>query len=114
METISVRDDEVELYKVLPETETSGTAYDYYLKFGGFDEELYYILECCTRQNADPDKLVELCRDIVDTRQKSMLDQFYNKLEPNEITVDLEDILYNTNEQFPDSSSGVYEFKSVD
>lgn len=112
METTNVRDDEVALFKVLPDSETSGTAYDYYLKFNGFDEELYYILELATRQNADPDTIIELCREVVDTRQKQMLDNFYNKLDPNEMLLDTDDIIgYTINGV---SCPDLYELKSSD
>lgn len=47
--------DDICLFEILPEDLTSGTAYDYYQKFPGFDEEIYYLLQFATRNDAEKD-----------------------------------------------------------
>jgi hypothetical protein len=73
------RADEVNLFYCLPEDVTSGTAYDYYAQFPGFDEEVYYLLEVTTRENADANEVVSQCANIVEERNKQMLDSFGGK-----------------------------------
>ena len=91
METISSREDEVLLFDVLPETHTGGTSYDYYRQFPNFDEELYYLLECATRQNADPEAIINVCREVQQERNQKLLDKFNNTpSDPSEILLDLE------------------------
>lgn len=69
--------DEVSLFDVLPSTATEGTAYHYLQMFGdGMFEEMYYILECMHRQNADPEKVIEACREIVQERNSQILKKF--------------------------------------
>lgn len=68
--------DEVSLFNVLPKSETDGTAFDYYLKFPFFDEEIYYVLQCTTKEDSDPARVVSICKDIVDSRNKELLRNF--------------------------------------
>ena len=94
-EVISVRPDEILLFDVLPENYTSGTSYDYYRQFPGLNEEIYYLLECATRQNADPDAIVKACKEVVEERNKQLIEKFNNtRSDPYEMEMDLEDISY--------------------
>lgn len=98
METISSREDEVLLFDVLPESCTGGTSYDYYLHFPNFDEEFYYLLECATLQNADPEAIIKICREVQQERNQKLLDKFnHAPTDPSEILLDLEadEINYN-------------------
>ena len=91
------RPSEVLLFDVIPEEDTAGTAYDYARQFPGMPEELYYLLECATRENADPDKVVQACREVLDERNEELLNSFG---EPNE-TLNIEEILnYEQNSDF--------------
>lgn len=86
---ISEREDEILLFDALPGSITDGTSYDYYTKYPMFDEEQYYILECATRNNADPDRLVAMCRDIQQERNRMLIEMFENKpTNPYDIEID--------------------------
>lgn len=71
--------DEVSLFDCLPQQVTEGTAYDFYTKFPWFDEEIYYLLELSTRENADPKEVVSQCNNIVDERNQQLLESFCGK-----------------------------------
>lgn len=73
------RVDEVSLYDCLPLDVTSGTAFDYYTNFPWFDEEVYYLLEVATRENADKDEVVKQCAELADERNRQLLDSFGGK-----------------------------------
>lgn len=70
------RADEVNLFHCMSSEETFGTAYDYLLKFPGFDSEIYFLLQCATRGDADPDDVIAMCQDMVDIRQEELLSSF--------------------------------------
>ena len=92
------REDEVNLYDCLPHSITYGTSYYYYQLFGGFDEEMYYLLECSTLNNADSDEMIERCREIVSMRNKLLMDNFEKRSNPYEFEMPIEDIMYNKEE----------------
>lgn len=98
METIDSRDDEVLVFDVLPHAYTDGTSYDYYRNYPRMDEELYYLLECATLNNADPEEIIKICKEVQQERNKILLDRFENKLNPNEVEIDLDcdELNYNT------------------
>lgn len=92
------RADEVMLFDIIPKEDTAGTAYDYARQFPGLHEELYYLLECATRQNADPEKVVQACREVVEERNQELLNSFEGAPpgEANE-TLDIDQFLYEQN-----------------
>lgn len=79
--------DEVSVYSVLPEDMTEGTAFHYSLLFPNLEEEMYYLLEMSHRQNADPDAVIALCREIVLERNKEVLAKFESKEQSEEIDI---------------------------
>lgn len=81
LELISERDDEVPLFCVLPDEYTTGTSYEYYRNFPHLDEEVYYLLECATRQNADPEEVIEKCKQVQRERNEMLLSCFNNTLD---------------------------------
>jgi hypothetical protein len=68
--------DEVLLFDVLPSDLTDGTAYHYYQEFPWFDEEVYYLLQNATRNDMPSDQCIELCQEIVDNKNKALLENF--------------------------------------
>jgi hypothetical protein len=105
-EVISERNDEVFVFNVLPEFCTRNTSMDYFRKFPYFDEEIYYILECASLENADTTELVKTCQDIVDKRNKELLAKLDNSRKPNEIDVSLEDDFMFYVAKYDDSCAG--------
>lgn len=96
IEILSERDDEVDLFKVLPESATSGTSYEYYQDYPLFPEEIYYLLECASRENADPEEVIQMCRAIMQERNKELYDKFNNTPDvPNEMKIELEELDYS-------------------
>lgn len=83
------------MFDVVPDKYTSGTSYDYYRNFPMFDEELYYILECATRQNAEPEDLMNSCRELKAERDALLLQRFENTRRPDELEIDLEEFKYD-------------------
>ena len=98
------REDEVNLYDCLPHSITFGTSYDYYCRFPYFDEPYYYLLECSTLNNADPDEMIERCREIVSMRNKYLMDNFEKSSNPYEYELPIEDIMYNKEEHVVSST----------
>ena len=100
------REDEVNLYDCLPHSITYGTSYYYYQLFGGFDEEMYYLLECSTLNNADSDEMIERCREIVSMRNKLLMDNFEKRSNPYEFEMDINsyEITYNKEHEFSSPS----------
>ena len=96
METISESPCEIDLFNCLPAQGTAGTAYDDFTKFGGFCEEIYYLLEVSTRENADPDEVVKVSQDTVDQRNQALIYNFENKLEVGEVLIPLEELSFDT------------------
>ena len=92
VETIAERDDEIMLFDVLPENYTRGTSYDYYRNFPNLNEEMFYILECATLQNADPEAVLKACKEVLQERNELLLERFNSAREPGEIEIDLEDL----------------------
>ena len=90
-EILSERDDEILLFDALPASITDGTSYDYFTKYDGFDEEIYYMLECATKRNADPEKLIEMCREVQQERNRMLIERFENKLDPFEVEIEMND-----------------------
>lgn len=90
--------DEVSLFNVLPSELTDGTAYHYYQEFPFFDEEVYYLLQNATRNDAPTDACVEMCKEIVDSRNKTILENF-GGAEINECEVILD---YNADPNLPE------------
>jgi hypothetical protein len=99
------REDEVNLYDCLPHSITFGTSYDYYCKYPMFDEWMYYLLECSTLNNADPDEVIERCREIASMRNKLLMDNFEKGSNPYEYELPIEDIMYNKEEHVISSPS---------
>ena len=89
------REDEVNLYDCLPHSITFGTSYDYYCKFPMFDEEMFYLLECSTLNNAEPDEVIQRCREIASMRNKYILDNFEKSSNPYEMEIDISELDYN-------------------
>lgn len=84
IEIITESSCEVDTYKILPKDMTDHTARWYYEHLGdGFDEEIYYLLECCSREPEKANEIVRLCQYIVDERQSQQLENF-GKNEPTE------------------------------
>ena len=93
VEVITERDDQVLLFDVLPELYTGGTSYDYYRHYPGFPEELYYMLECITLENADPEAILKACKEVMMERNELLLQKFNNtRSDPHEMEIDLEDL----------------------
>ena len=100
-------DTQVKLYNCLSLQETEFTSYDYFLKYPRFDEEVYYMLECASRENADPAEIVSVSQYTLEQRNKALVDNFENKLQIGEVLVNLdEDLNYKINDQ---SSGGLLE-----
>lgn len=98
-EVISERDDEVLIFDVLPDHHTAGTSYDYYRQFPNMDEELYYMLECATRQNSDPEEIIRMCKEVQAQRNEMLLQRFDNtRTDPDEIEIDFNDLDYGIND----------------
>jgi hypothetical protein len=95
MEEIHSREDQVLIFDILPSLYTDGTSYDYLRKFPMFDEEFYYLMECATRQNADPEDVIKLCREVQQERNRQLLDNFEKKTNPNELMIELCDLDYS-------------------
>lgn len=89
MEILNEREDEVMVFDILPEIYTGGTSYDYYRSFPLFDEEFYYMLECATRNNADPEEIIRVCQEVHKERNQRLLGKFGGK-NVNEIDIDLD------------------------
>ena len=68
--------DEIPLFAVLPSDITDGTAYDYFERFPFMNEEIYFLLQCGTRDDMSRDACVKLCQEIVDERNKTVLENF--------------------------------------
>lgn len=98
LEATNPIDDEVCLYDVLSQSATEGTAYHYYEMVGdGLFEEMYYLLELSHRQNANPEQVIALCREIVQERNKEILRKFDEKTDNSE-TINIDELSYkNTN-----------------
>lgn len=104
-EIMSEQPDEINIFDALPLQETAGTAYDYLMKFPYFDDEIFYLLECATRENANPDEVIKQCKEIVDQRQKYILDNFEKRDNPDELFIPFEKFSYQPlkdDEQGPD------------
>lgn len=64
-----------------------------------FDEEVYYMLECASRVNADPEAVVKMCQEIQQERNKQLLLKFDNaRSDPDELDIDFIDLDYSVNE----------------
>ena len=96
METISESPCEIDLFNCLPAQDTAGTAYDYFTKFSGFCEEVYYLLEVATRESADPDEVVKVSQEVTDQRSQALVYNFENKLETDEVLIPLEELSFDT------------------
>ena len=96
-------DTQVNLYNCLSLQETEFTSYDYYVKFPQFHgEEIYYLLECATRENADPAEVVRVSQETVDQRNKALLDNFENKLQLGEVLIGLDELSFGTTSDLQD------------
>lgn len=73
---VSERVEEVDLYKLLPHSETFGTSYYYLQEYPNMFTEFYFLLECATLNNADPEAVVKMCQEIVEKRNSELLDNF--------------------------------------
>lgn len=104
LEFTNERQDEVFVYNIMPVQETLGTSYDYLTKFRGFEEEVYYMLECATRENADPEDVVKLCQHVVDERNQALLEKWGKRTNPYELEVPEEKIDYTINDDFSSAS----------
>ena len=82
------------LFFCLPDSETAGTARDYYLKFPGLEEELCYLLQLATRQDADEQEIIQKCRELVQTRSEELWNNFGTGTLSNEVEIDPEKIDY--------------------
>lgn len=80
-------------FSVLPEPLTQGTAYHYSTLFPGMFEELYYLLQCATKQDIPKKVAVKVCREVLDERNNSLLKDFVSTRKPNEILIPTEEIL---------------------
>lgn len=93
-----IRPTEMSLFEVLSHDDTDGTAYDYSLKFPNtFFEEVYYILECATRQNAEPAQIVSMCQDIIEERNAKLIKMVDNESKGVEIECDPSLVEYDIN-----------------
>lgn len=100
LDIVSERVEDVDLFNCLPAQDTTGTSYDYFVKFPNFDEELYYMLECATRENADPEEVVKVCQEVLDARNNFLVNKFENTRGPYEQELLLEEILeYKINDE---------------
>lgn len=98
METITERDDNILIFDILSDQHTAGTSYDYYKHFPNFDEEMFYVLECATRQNADPEEIIKVCKEVKAQRDEMLLQRFNNSRAPDELEIDLSDLDYGIND----------------
>lgn len=89
-EIISERNDEVFVYNVLPDFCTKNTSIDYFRKFPYFNEEIYYLLEYASLENADVEDVIKTCQDIVYKRNKELIEKIENGRKPNEIEISTE------------------------
>lgn len=86
---------EVDLFNVLNATETDHTSRWYYERFHGLNEEIYYLLECASREIEKAEQIIEICKEIYDERSQKMLENF-GKNEPDEgFSFNLEEINYD-------------------
>lgn len=94
-EIVSEQNTEVDLFHVLNGTDTEHTARWYYERFFGLDEEMYYLLECASREPERQEEIVKVCQQIYDERTQKILENF-GKQEP-ELGFDfnLEEIKYD-------------------
>ena len=91
-EILSETEGEVSLFDLLPETITSGTAFDYYANYPFFFEEVYYLLECASRENREPGSLVKLCQTIVKERNELLTEKFESaRTTPDELLLDFDE-----------------------
>lgn len=85
----------VDLYHVLNGADTEHTARWYYERFFGFDEEIYYLLECASREPERQEEIIKACQQIYDERTKKLMENF-GKNEPEEgFDFNLEEIKYD-------------------
>ena len=99
-EVVFERPEGVSLFDVLPADLTSGTSFDYFQKYPGLDEEVYYLLECSTLNNADQDELVRRCQELVDQRNGALLERWNSKRSnPYEQEISIEEIDYTINDE---------------
>jgi hypothetical protein len=99
LDIVTERVEEIDLFRCLPADDTLGTSYDYFTRFPNFDEEVYYMLECATRENANVDELVKVCQEVVDARNKQMNERFENtRSNPHEVEISTDELLYDINE----------------
>ena len=96
METIQETECEVKLFDCLPAQDTQGTAYDYFTKYPLFDEEVYYLLEVATRENANPEEVVKVSQETVDQRNNALVYNFENKLQLGEVLIGLDELPFDT------------------
>ena len=95
IEIMSEIPSDIDTYHILPNDLTDHTARWYYEILGdGLNEELYYLLECASREPEKSDEIVRLCQYIVDERQRQQLEKFGKNI-PNEegsFFIDVEDL----------------------
>lgn len=96
---------EVDLFHVLNGSKTEHTARWYYERFFGLDEEMYYLLECASREPERSEEIIKICREIYDERTQKKMDNF-GKNEPEEgFDFNLDEIKYDDIE-----SRDIFEF----
>ena len=88
---------EVNLFDLMPSDLTAGTSYDYYNKFPNFDEEWYYLLECATLKNADPNVVIQECQKLVDQRNTEILQNFGSRENPHTSYISFDELDFTLN-----------------
>lgn len=85
-----------QLYDLLPYDMTFGTAMNYQREFPDFQEEMFFLLENATLHNANTELLISECQQIVDARNKEILDNFGTRTDPYECYVSPEELDYSS------------------
>lgn len=86
---------QVQLYDLLPYQMTDGTSMFYKREFPNFEDEIYYLLECATLQNEEPDIIIDECRKLIDARNKDILDNFGTRTDPYECFISSDELDYS-------------------
>lgn len=87
--------DQISLYDLAPESVTAGTSYDFFKKYPDLPEEMYYLFECITLKNAEESEVVTKCREIIQTRNEEIIQNFGAREAKSEL-LDIEELDYGT------------------